>query len=76
MSCAMSPWHRGAARSPKPRQKANCRSRAKENILGKTVVYARLRKAAGGQKKPLFTLYPAKISARAVPGKHLLTIAT
>lgn len=30
----------------------------------------------GGQKKPLFTFHPAKISGRAVPGKHLLTIAT
>jgi hypothetical protein len=72
----MSPRHRDAACSPKLRQGAECRSRAKPNIPVKTIFWVPHWEPVGGQKKPLFTFHPAKISGRAVPGKHLLTIAT
>jgi len=65
-----------AARSPKPRQALNCRSRATANYFVKTIAWALRSGQPPGQKKPLFTLHPAKISGRAVAGKHLLTIAT
>ncbi|HVU39524.1 MAG: hypothetical protein WB624_09445 [Xanthobacteraceae bacterium] len=42
----------------------------------KTIFWVPHWEPVGGQKKPLFTFHPAKISGRAVPGKHLLTIAT
>jgi hypothetical protein len=42
----------------------------------KTIFWVRHWAPGGVQKKPLSTFHPAKISRRAVPGKHLLTIAT
>ena len=55
-----------AAGSPKPAApKADCRSRASRRKFEISNGYAFLRGLAGGQKKPLFTFWPAKTSQSA-----------